>query len=166
MLFSKEEKRESTTRSKKKKLCVSSHQKREKERHSSPFQAFSPLSLSPSFAMPRQGRRGSADHAGGGSTPIATAASRDRSKTRAGAAAAALGDDDDDADDVGFADRATRRAEVLAAQYGSPAPRRSQGSYAAGKRGRTWAVARRNWGPSCKRERKRERGRIADADRH
>ena len=124
---------------------------KKRERH---FTSLSPSSgrardsTRESGAMPRQGRRGSADHAVGGSTPIAAAAasSRDRSKTRAGASSAALGDDDDD--DAGFTDRATRRAEVLAAQYGSPAPRRSQGSYAAGKREETWGFDRRNWGPS------------------
>ena len=41
-----------------------------------------------------------------------------------------MGDDDDDE----FTDRETRHAEALAAQYGSPAPRKSQGSYASGKR--------------------------------
>jgi len=62
--------------------------------------------------------------------PITTAASRDRSRTRGGATT--MGDDDDEDN---FTDRVTRRAEVLAAQYGSPVPRKSQGRHPTGKRG-------------------------------
>lgn len=98
-----------------------------KERDRKRVLAFPPLRTAPAFleAMPRQGRRGSADHLGGGGggamTPTAVSG-RDRSKTRAGGGGTA----DDDDEDAGFTDRATRRAEALAAQYGSPAPRRSQ----------------------------------------
>jgi hypothetical protein len=80
--------------------------------------------------MSQQGLRGSADQAEAGMPPITTAASRDRSRTRGGATT--MGDDDDEDN---FTDRVTRRAEVLAAQYGSPVPRKSQGRHPTGKRG-------------------------------